>query len=201
PNLKRHLDLIALGTIADVAPLTGENHILVRSGLEVAHKTEKPGLSALKEVSGVTGKIDPVAVGFGLGPRLNAAGRMGKADTGFHLLTTKDSAEASELARQLDSANDERRELQKSDVEEAESIVHNLIMNWRVIYPDSILVMEAIQGWRKHQFSFWDAFIWASAKKARTQRLYSEDFQHKQIVEGVQFVNPFIAGNEGIICG
>ncbi|PIP39995.1 PIN domain nuclease [Candidatus Desantisbacteria bacterium CG_4_8_14_3_um_filter_40_12] len=87
------------------------------------------------------------------------------------------------------------------DVEEAESIVHNLIMNWRVIYPDSILVMEAIQGWRKHQFSFWDAFIWASAKKARTQRLYSEDFQHKQIVEGVQFVNPFIAGNEGIICG
>jgi len=123
PNLKRHLDLIALGTIADVAPLTGENHILVRSGLEVAHKTEKPGLSALKEVSGVTGKIDPVAVGFGLGPRLNAAGRMGKADTGFHLLTTKDSAEASELARQLDSANDERRELQKSDVEEAEYLL------------------------------------------------------------------------------
>lgn len=123
PNLKQHLDLIALGTIADVAPLTGENHILVRCGLEVARNTKKPGLSALKEVSGVTGKIDPTAVGFALGPRLNAVGRLGKADSGFHLLTAQEYAAALELARSLDDANDERKELQRRDVEEAEYLL------------------------------------------------------------------------------
>ncbi len=139
PNLKQHLDLIALGTIADVAPLTGENHILVRCGLEVAHTTDKPGLAALKEVSGVTGKIDPVAVGFGLGPRLNAAGRLGKADIGFHLLTTKKTAEALGLARELDIANDERRELQKLDIEEAEY----LLSRRKDAQKDSVIVLAS----------------------------------------------------------
>ncbi|MDI6735891.1 MAG: hypothetical protein QME42_06820, partial [bacterium] len=70
--------------------------------------------------------------------------------------------------------------------------------DWYVICPDSTLVMEAIRGRRKHQLSFWDALIWASAKKARVQYLYSEDFQHKQIIEGVQFINPFVTDNDDI---
>lgn len=84
------------------------------------------------------------------------------------------------------------------DTDEAETIVRNLATNWCVICPDSTLVMEAIRGRREHQLSFWDALIWASAKKAKVQCLYSEDFQHKQIVEGVQFINPFVTDNDNI---
>ena len=101
PNMRRHLDLVALGTIADVAPLTGENHILVRHGLDVLAKTDKAGLVALKAVSDVDGRVDARSVGFSLGPRLNAAGRLGKADSGFHLLTADDLKQAKKLAQEL----------------------------------------------------------------------------------------------------
>ncbi|MBU0701103.1 PIN domain-containing protein [bacterium] len=75
---------------------------------------------------------------------------------------------------------------------EAKSIVYNLATNWCVICPDATLIIEAIRGQSEHQLSFWDALIWATAKKAGTQYLYTEDFQHRQIVEGVQFINPFV---------
>ncbi|QPJ66710.1 MAG: single-stranded-DNA-specific exonuclease RecJ [Candidatus Nitrohelix vancouverensis] len=123
PNLKRHLDLVALGTIADVAPLTGENHILCRHGLEVARTTSKPGLQALKEICGSSGAVDPRTVGFGLGPRLNAAGRLGKADTGFHLLTEENKTKAVALARELDDSNQERKDIQEEDFKEAEYLL------------------------------------------------------------------------------
>ena len=123
PNLKRHLDLFALGTIADVAPLTGENHVLSAHGLAEMTTSAKPGIVALKEVSGVNGKVTSRTVGFGLGPRLNAAGRLGRADAGFHLLTSTDLKEALELARALDATNIERKEIQKETVEEAEYLM------------------------------------------------------------------------------
>ena len=111
PNLKRHLDLFALGTIADVAPLTGENHILTRHGLDVLSTSAKPGLVALKEVAGIVGNVDVRSVGFGLGPRLNAAGRLGKADSGLHLLTATDlSVQRRVLANELEKTNQERKE-------------------------------------------------------------------------------------------
>jgi single-stranded-DNA-specific exonuclease len=122
PNLKRHLDLFALGTIADVAPLTGENHILTLHGLEVLTTTSKPGLVALKETAGIVGNVDARSVGFGLGPRLNAAGRLGKADNGLHLLTSTDLKEAKALALDLDETNKERKEIQEETVAEAESL-------------------------------------------------------------------------------
>ena len=78
PNLKRHLDLFALGTIADVAPLTGENHVLTGHGLKEMTVSSKPGLVALKEVAGLNGTVTARSVGFTLGPRLNAAGRLPK---------------------------------------------------------------------------------------------------------------------------
>jgi single-stranded-DNA-specific exonuclease len=99
PNLKRHLDLFALGTIADVAPLTGENHILTLHGLKMLSTSAKPGLVALKESAGIIGNVDARSVGFGLGPRLNAAGRLGKADSGLHLLISKNLKEAESLFR------------------------------------------------------------------------------------------------------
>ncbi|MFQ5673747.1 MAG: single-stranded-DNA-specific exonuclease RecJ [Nitrospinales bacterium] len=120
PNLRQYLDLFALGTIADVAPLTGENHLLVGHGLEEMAVTRKPGLVALKAVTELDGALDARAVGFVLGPRLNAAGRLGKADTGLHLLTATDLDEAMELAKTLNDVNRERQDIQKWIQEEAE---------------------------------------------------------------------------------
>ncbi len=125
PNLKRHLDLFALGTIADVAPLTGENHILTRHGLDVLSTSAKPGLVALKEVAGIVGNVDARSVGFGLGPRLNAAGRLGKADNGLHLLTATDLPAAKALANELEKINQERKEIQEETFLEAESLLRN----------------------------------------------------------------------------
>jgi len=123
PNMKRHLDLVALGTIADVAPLTGENHILVRHGLDVLATTDKAGLVALKAVSDVDGRVNARSVGFSLGPRLNAAGRLGKADNGFHLLTSVDLKEAKELAQELNVINQERKDIQELVQDEAEYLI------------------------------------------------------------------------------
>ena len=125
PNLKRHLDLLALGTIADVAPLTGENHILTLHGLEMLSVTAKPGLVALKETAGIVGNVDARSVGFGLGPRLNAAGRLGRADSGLHLLTSTDLKEAKSLARELELTNKERKDIQEETVAEAEELFRN----------------------------------------------------------------------------
>jgi len=127
PNLKRHLDLFALGTIADVAPLTGENHILTLHGLEMLSVTAKPGLVALKETSGIVGGVSARSVGFSLGPRLNAAGRLGKADNGLHLLTSTDLKEAKVLAGELEQINKERKEIQEETVAEAESLFRRQI--------------------------------------------------------------------------
>ncbi len=127
PNLKRHLDLFALGTIADVAPLTGENHILTLHGLKMLSTTSKPGLVALKETAGIVGNVDASSVGFGLGPRLNAAGRLGRADNGLHLLTSTDLKEAKALALELDQTNKERKEIQEETVAEAELLLHREI--------------------------------------------------------------------------
>ena len=123
PNMKRHLDLVALGTIADVAPLTGENHTLVRHGLDVLAKTDKAGLVALKAVSDLDGSINARSVGFALGPRLNAAGRLGKADRGFHLLTSMDLKKAKELAQELNIINQERKDIQELVQDEAEYLI------------------------------------------------------------------------------
>ncbi|MBI4383990.1 MAG: single-stranded-DNA-specific exonuclease RecJ [Nitrospinae bacterium] len=127
PNLKRHLDLFALGTIADMAPLAGENHVLSRHGLQQMTVTAKPGLVALKSIAGLNGSVDARSVAFALGPRLNAAGRLGKADVGLHLLTASDLPEAKKMAQTLDDVNQERQEVQKWTQEEAEYLLQREI--------------------------------------------------------------------------
>ena len=148
PNLKRHLDLFALGTIADVAPLTGENHILTRHGLDVLSTSSKPGLVALKEVAGIVGNVDARSVGFGLGPRLNAAGRLGKADNGLHLLTATDLTMAKVLAQDLEKTNRERKEIQEETFLEAESLIRTDldIENERVIVLASEIFHQGVIG-------------------------------------------------------
>lgn len=104
------LDLVALGTVCDVVTLKDENRANVRWGLEVMRQTRRPGIRALMAVSGVMpDKLDARSLGFGLGPRLNAAGRLETAQLGLDLLTTTEPAEALRLAQQLDAMNLARR--------------------------------------------------------------------------------------------
>jgi len=127
PNLKKHLDLFTLGTIADMAPLVDENHVLTAHGLEALRTSVKPGVVALKAVAGVDGKVDSFSVGFGMGPRLNAAGRLGQPDRGLHLLVSSDLNEAMEMARSLNALNEERKETQKWCYEEAEYLLERQV--------------------------------------------------------------------------
>lgn len=112
PDLRLGLDLVALGSIADLVPLTGINRILVKAGLAQVERDHRPGIKALREVSGVR-RINAGAVGFQLAPRLNAAGRLEDAGYGVDLLLDRGDGTAPELARQLDRFNQERRRLEE----------------------------------------------------------------------------------------
>ena len=107
------LDLVALATVADVVPLVDENRRLVREGLRALARTRKPGLRALMEVARVDPSfVDATAIGFRLAPRINAAGRLHRADAGLELLLTEDSARAKAIAAELDAVNAERRDVE-----------------------------------------------------------------------------------------
>ncbi|MEE2947527.1 MAG: single-stranded-DNA-specific exonuclease RecJ [Verrucomicrobiota bacterium] len=112
-DLKQYLDFVALGTVADLVPLTGENRKLVRSGLEQLGETVRPGLVALKTVANVSKPVTVFNVGFHLGPRLNAAGRMDNPNASLNLLLAKDRHEAEKAAETLDKHNTERREIER----------------------------------------------------------------------------------------
>lgn len=112
PDLMALLDLVALATVADVAPLTGVNRALVRQGLKVMARRDRPGLAALADIARMTEAPTPYSLGFLLGPRINAGGRIGQADLGARLLATADPREAALLAQRLDQLNSERREIE-----------------------------------------------------------------------------------------
>jgi single-stranded-DNA-specific exonuclease len=117
---KRHLDLVALATIADVVPLLDENRSLAIAGLRALARTQKPGLQALMKVAGVDpAAADAGAVGFRLGPRINAAGRLGHPRAALHLLLTDDAEEARLLADTLEELNHERQAVEGRILREA----------------------------------------------------------------------------------
>ena len=122
-DLREFLDLVALATVADIVPLTGENRIFVRHGLQRMAATRWVGLAALMHVAGVSSPVRGSDVGFRLGPRINAAGRLGPAQEALRLLLTDDSAEANRLALGLDGHNRERQGVEKLVVQEAEEWV------------------------------------------------------------------------------
>lgn len=117
-DLKQWLDLVALGTVADMATLAGENRIFVRTGLDRLSSTSRPGLVALKKVAGVDGIVTTTHAGFQLGPRLNAAGRLETALDALELLLCKDAARADRIAAALDAQNQERREIERATVDQ-----------------------------------------------------------------------------------
>jgi single-stranded-DNA-specific exonuclease len=119
PDLMSLLDLVALATVADVAPLIGVNRAFVRQGLMVMARRERIGLVALADVAGMDAMPNTYHLGFLLGPRVNAGGRIGKADLGARLLATQDPNEARALAERLDQLNTERREIEAQVREKA----------------------------------------------------------------------------------
>lgn len=117
------LDLVAVGTIADLAPLVLENRNLVRAGLEAIRQPQRQGLRSLMGVSGLTpSRLKASDIGYGLGPRLNAAGRLDTATAAFELLTTADVNTAGILAQQLDNQNRDRQKITRTIQEKAEAI-------------------------------------------------------------------------------
>jgi single-stranded-DNA-specific exonuclease len=124
---EQDLDLVALATIADLVPLRGENRRLVREGLRALASTGKPGLRALMHVAKVDPSgLDAGTVGFRLAPRINAAGRLYRADAGVELLLTEDEARAAAIAAELDAANAERRAVERQIGFDAEAQVREL---------------------------------------------------------------------------
>jgi single-stranded-DNA-specific exonuclease len=139
------LDLVALGTVADVVPLLGENRIFVKNGLPFIERTNKPGLQALLEVAKIAGKkMKPYYIGFILGPRLNAAGRMDSATVSLDLLLSENPADAYVLARSLEEHNLTRQKMQSEVVEEA----LRMIEADESIKTQDIIVVHK-QGWHK----------------------------------------------------
>ncbi len=125
-DLKNTLDLVALGTVADLVPLVDENRLLVRRGLEALAQTERIGLQALKQTAGVDGFLQTHHVSFRLGPRLNAAGRLDTASTSLQLLLAEDSHTANEYAALLESHNRDRQAVEQNVYAEAEQMLLEL---------------------------------------------------------------------------
>ncbi|MEI6891098.1 MAG: single-stranded-DNA-specific exonuclease RecJ [Pontiella sp.] len=118
-NLRDYLDIVALGTVADMVPLVDENRILVRHGLVQLATTKWAGLAALKTVAGMKGEPETFHLGFQLGPRINAAGRIGQPMQALQLLTTESPSEAQKIAHLLDETNAERRQIEREMADEA----------------------------------------------------------------------------------
>jgi single-stranded-DNA-specific exonuclease len=142
PNLRNYLDLVALGTAADVVPVLGENRILVHQGLKVLEETRRPGLLALKEAVGLNGKTVTFRdLCFRLAPRLNAAGRLGQAQGALHLLLATDLGQARSQARILNEFNRQRQALETEVLRQALALVRQQGLDRR---PVMVLGQE---GW------------------------------------------------------
>jgi single-stranded-DNA-specific exonuclease len=140
PDLMALLDLVALATVADVAPLIGVNRAFVRQGLKIMARRDRPGLVALGDVGRLDRPPTSYHLGFVFGPRVNAGGRIGEADLGARLLATTDPDEAARLAKRLDDLNTDRREIEGRvrDAAMAQAEARSL---------DSALVWAADEGW------------------------------------------------------
>jgi single-stranded-DNA-specific exonuclease len=141
PELLELLDLVALGTVCDVVPLTGINRALVAQGLKVMAARANPGLAALADIARLSEPPGAYHAGFVLGPRINAGGRVGACDLGARLLTTGDAGEAAALARRLDELNAERRALEQAALAAAIEQIEEAGQ------PRGALIMATGEGW------------------------------------------------------
>ena len=145
PDLLALLDLVALATVADVVPLTGLNRAYVKKGLAVMRARQNVGLTALADAAGLTAPPTPYHLGFILGPRINAGGRIGNAALGATLLSTSDAAEAQRIAELLNRLNKERKDIETLVLEEALAIAERQITD----DPTRSIVVVASEAWHK----------------------------------------------------
>lgn len=131
----KYLDIVCLGTIADIVPLIEENRVIVKYGLMLVRETKNIGLKSLIKLSGYT-KIDSGLISFGIAPRMNACGRMGKADLALELLLTNDPEKANRIASNLNEINRERQDVEKRIMDEAVEIIEK-----NKLYEDSVIVV------------------------------------------------------------
>ena len=138
------LDLVALATVADVVPLQGENRILVKYGLQALANSQRPGIQALLELTGLSGQILKTwHIGFVLGPRINAAGRLDTADHSVDLLSTRDPEQAHQQAQILDELNQKRRRLEEDILQQAQQEIEG-----KGLFEDAVLVVGGA-GWHE----------------------------------------------------
>ena len=143
PDLRQWLDLVALGTVCDVVPLVGVNRALVSRGLSVMAARGNPGLRALADIAGIDEAPGAYHAGYMLGPRINAGGRIGRADLGARLLASDDEVEAAEIAARLDAYNRERQETELSVLNAALDQVEKSGQDAQ----DAGLIFVAGEGW------------------------------------------------------
>ena len=146
PDLMNWLDIVALGTVCDVVALTGVNRALVHQGLKVLAKRRNLGLRALSDVTGINEAPTAYHLGFVLGPRINAGGRVGESSLGSRLLTTRDGAEAEKIARQLHDLNRERQDIEARVLEAALLQVEGKIAMAADATPPAF-ILAAGEGW------------------------------------------------------
>ncbi len=143
PDLLAGLDFVALGTVADVVPLTGLNRAFVVKGLQVMRRRTRPGLAALCDVAGIDGPPTTFHLGYLLGPRINAGGRIGDATLGARLLMTGDPREAARIASELDGLNRDRRSIEAEAFEQAEAEALLMLET----DADGAVLVAAGEGW------------------------------------------------------
>ena len=140
PNLKKYLDVVALGTICDVVQLKSLNRAFVKEGLKIINNTEKAGLKSLCSVAKIE-NIDVYELGYILGPRINAAGRTGSPELGFRLLTSDNEDETNAIADKLNQLNQERQNIEKEVLDQSiEKVENHMLQNGLNDYPTSIFV-------------------------------------------------------------
>lgn len=144
PDLREWLDLVALGTIADIVPLVSQNRIYAFHGLQKLENPRRIGIAALKRVAGITGEVSCGQVGFRLAPRLNAAGRMESAVPGVELLLGENEEECARIAAGLDAANAERQAVERNMFEQAVAMVDS-----SGAYPSCRSIVLASRDWHQ----------------------------------------------------
>lgn len=145
PDLLLELDIVALATVCDVVPLTGVNRAFVTKGLQVMKRRENAGLKALFDAAGLDTAPNPYHLGFILGPRINAGGRIGDSALGSKLLATHDPVEAARIAAILDKLNKDRKAMETAMLEEATAMADAQVE----ANPDTPLIMVGSQAWHK----------------------------------------------------
>lgn len=143
PNLLNLLDLVALGTVCDVVPLTGVNRAFVAQGLKVMANRRNPGLAALADVAGIDEEPGTYHAGFILGPRINAGGRVGQSDLGATLLSSDDAAQTRDIAERLDLLNKERQEIEAQVLAQAMEQADAMVSD----RADDAVIVVANEGW------------------------------------------------------